>query len=77
MRENYFYEYEFDLKLTYSIRIISKKQLNIKGPVSLHFPYTFVENREQLSHKEILQKTHDFMKNQGILKLKEMLALNN
>jgi len=49
------------------------KQLNIKGPVSLHFPYTFVENRQQLSRKEILQKTQDFMKNHGIAKLKEML----
>lgn len=49
------------------------EKLNISGPVSLHFPYNFVENREQLSHKEILQKTHDFMKNHGITRLKEML----
>jgi len=49
------------------------KKLKIAGPVSLHFPYTFVENQENLSKKERMASTLSFMKSNGIEKLREML----
>lgn len=50
-------------------------KLNITGPISLHFPYTFVENAEKISKKERMEKSRDFMKINGIQKLKEMITL--
>jgi sugar phosphate isomerase/epimerase len=50
------------------------KKLNITGPISLHFPYTFVENMDRLDKKEKFSRIHDFMKYNGIQKLKDMLA---
>lgn len=48
-------------------------KLNIKGPISLHFPYTFVENMDKLSKAEKFNSIRNFMKINGIRKLREML----
>jgi sugar phosphate isomerase/epimerase len=49
------------------------KKMQIAGPISLHFPYTFVDNMDKLSFKEKLDKTAEFMQVHGINKLKSML----
>jgi len=51
------------------------KKLNITGPISLHFPYTFVENNN-ISKQEKLDKILAFMKIHGIEKLRNMLKVS-
>ncbi|MEX2564608.1 MAG: sugar phosphate isomerase/epimerase family protein [Cyclobacteriaceae bacterium] len=52
-------------------------KLSIKGPISLHFPYAYLNEGEKLPKKERWKKTVEAMKRKGINPLNEMLAMNN
>ncbi len=49
------------------------KKHNISGPISLHFPYPFVENAEKISKQERMEMTAEFMRKKGVDNLKNML----
>lgn len=49
------------------------KEHNISGPISLHFPYPFIENADKISKRERMEKTVTFMRKKGVVQLKNML----
>ena len=49
------------------------KKYNIIGPISLHFPYPFVDDIDKSSKRMRLEKTKTVMKQKGVVKLKAMI----
>ena len=49
------------------------KQHDISGPISLHFPYPFIEDADAMSERERVQKTIEVMRQKGVLRLQAML----
>ena len=52
-------------------------KFSIGGPISLHFPYSYLESAEKLNRKERWKMTVEVMKRKGIHPLNEMLTMNN
>ena len=48
------------------------KKYDIKGPISLHFPYSFIKDIDNLSKKKRFEMTKTVMKQKGVIQLKAM-----
>lgn len=51
------------------------KKYDIKGPISLHFPYPFIKDIDNLSKTQRFEMTKKVMKQKGVIKLKAMLEV--